>query len=129
MTAAAVALRASVDLPATPASVSAARRVAHHLLTGWSAEPFCDDALLLLTELVSNVVRHVTGRAPLRLELSLTGLVLYVAVLDTSTTPPVPGAPTGDGGYGLQLVDALSDSWGTQDHPGGKRVWFELRRA
>jgi anti-sigma regulatory factor (Ser/Thr protein kinase) len=125
----AVALRASVDLPTTSHSVPAARRIVRHLLTGWSAEVFSEDALLLLTELVSNAVRHVTGRAPLRVELSLTGLVLRIAVLDTSPVPPRPRAADADGGYGLRLVAAISDRWGSQERPDGKRVWAELRRS
>ena len=128
MTVDVAALHAIVDLPTTTQSIPAARRIVRHLLAGWSAEAFCDDALLLVSELVGNVVRHVAGRAPLRVELSLTGLVLHVAVLDASPTPPVPRTATADGGHGLRLVAAVSDSWGSHNHPGGKRVWFTLHR-
>lgn len=126
---AAVPLRAGIDLPATARSVPVARRVVRQLLTGWSAEAFSDDALLLLSELVGNVVRHVADRAPLRVELALTGPVLHVAVLDGSAAPPVPRAATAHGGHGLQLVAALSDRWGSHERVEGKRVWFELRRG
>jgi anti-sigma regulatory factor (Ser/Thr protein kinase) len=125
----AVALRASIDLPPTTGSVPVARRVVGQLLAGWSAEEFCDDTLLLLSELVSNVVRHVADHAPLRVELALTRPVLRVAVHDSSTDAPVPRAGAARGGHGLQLVAALSDDWGSQQHLDGKRVWFELRRA
>ena len=122
-------LRASVDLPAMSHNVATARRIVQQLLVAWSAEPFVDDALLLLSELVSNVLRHVAGRAPMRVELTLAGPVLRVAVLDRSTAPPVQRDATASGGYGLQLIAALSETWGSQTHPNGKRVWFELSRA
>ncbi len=122
-------LRASIDLPPVPLSVPVARRVVRELLTGWSAEVFCDDTLLLLSELVSNVVRHVPDPDAMRVELALTGPVLEVAVLDGSAAPPVLGGGDGNGGRGLQLVSAMSDRWGSHRHVQGKRVWFELRCA
>lgn len=122
-------LRASIDLPSAAPSVPAARRIVRELLTGWSAEAFCDDTLLLLSELVSNVVRHVPDPDAMRVELALTGHVLEVAVLDGSAAPVAPRAGSGHGGHGLQLVSALSDRWGSHEHVEGKRVWFELRRV
>ena len=129
MTVDALPLRASIDLPAAARSVPVARRIVRELLTGWSAEAFCDDTLLLLSELVTNVVRHVPDPDPMRVELALTGPVLEVAVLDGSAVPPVPGGGRGNGGHGLQLVSAVSERWGSHRHVEGKRVWFELRRA
>jgi two-component sensor histidine kinase len=129
MTSTTDALRASVDLPLASQNVAVARRIVHQLLVGWSAELFIDDALLLLSELVSNVLRHVAGRAPMRVELTLAGPVLRVAVLDHSTAPPVQRDATASGGYGLQLIAALSKTWGSHTHPDGKRVWFELSRT
>ena len=129
MTADALPLRASIDLPAAAPSVPAARRIVRELLTGWSAEAFCDDTLLLLSELVSNVVRHVPDPDAMRVELALTGSVLEVAVLDGSAVPVAPRGGSGAGGHGLQLVSALSDRWGSHEHVAGKRVWFELRRV
>lgn len=129
MTAAVVPLRASIDLPTAARSVPVARRLVRELLNGWSAEAFCDDTLLLLSELVSNVVRHAPDPDALRVEVSLTGPVLEVAVLDSSTSPLRAHAGIGNGGHGLQLVAAVSERWGSQPHEKGKRVWFELRRA
>ncbi len=129
MTADPAPLRASIDLPSAAPSVPAARRIVREVLTGWSAEAFCDDTLLLLSELVSNVVRHVPDPDAMRVELALTGHVLEVAVLDGSAAPVTPRAGSGRGGHGLQLVSALSDRWGSHEHVEGKRVWFELRRV
>ncbi len=129
MTADVVPLHARIDLPAVQPSAAVARRLVRELLAGWSAEAFCDDTLLLVSELVSNVVRHVPDPDPMTVELALTGPVLRVAVVDGSPAPLVPGGAGGSGGHGLRLVSALSDRWGSHEHVEGKRVWFELHRA
>jgi serine/threonine-protein kinase RsbW len=134
-------LRATVDLPPVARSAAAARRLVAQVLEAWAAESFCDDATLLVSELVTNVVRHVAGHVALRVEMALTTAGpsgsalaqpgLRVAVVDSSAVPPVVGARGPHGGYGLGLVVALADRWGSEDHGAGKRVWFELghRRA
>jgi anti-sigma regulatory factor (Ser/Thr protein kinase) len=126
-------LRAAVDLPPVPHSAAAARRVVAQVLAAWAAESFCDDAVLLVSELVSNVVRHVAGRGAMRVEVALSyparrGPGLRVAVVDASPAPPVLRARGPHGGHGLALVDALADRWGSEEHGDGKRVWFELER-
>lgn len=126
MTAAAATLHAAVDLPSTARSVPAARRLVAHLLTAWAAEAFHDDALLLVSELVTNVVRHVSGQVALRVEVALSDPGLHVAVVDSSPELPVPGLRGPQGGHGILLVSALADRWGSERYDGGKRVWFEL---
>ena len=126
-------LRATVDLPPVARSAAAARRLVAQVLEAWAAESFCDDATLLVSELVTNVVRHVAGHVALRVEVALThsalaGPGLRVAVVDSSTMPPVVGPRGPEGGYGLGLVVALADRWGSEEHGAGKRVWFELGR-
>jgi anti-sigma regulatory factor (Ser/Thr protein kinase) len=106
------------------------------VLAAWAAESFCEDATLLVSELVTNVVRHVAGPLTMRLEVALTDSGpsdggrtergLRVAVVDRSPAPPVVGARGPAGGYGLGLVVAIADRWGSEEHRGGKRVWFEL---
>jgi len=85
-------LLASIDLPGTSHSVPVARRVVAHLLTGWAAEPLREHAVLLLSELITNVVRHVGGPSVLRIDLRLSDPLLRVAVLDPS--PTLPALPT-----------------------------------
>jgi anti-sigma regulatory factor (Ser/Thr protein kinase) len=121
-------LLASIELPSTRRSVAVARRVVAHLLTGWAAEPLRDDTVLLLSELITNVVRHVVGPTVLRIDLRLSDPSLRVAVLDPSPTLPTLGDQGPSGGHGLHLVAALADQWGSEPHDDGKRVWFELRR-
>jgi anti-sigma regulatory factor (Ser/Thr protein kinase) len=119
-------LRAVVDLPPAARSAAAARRLVAQVLHAWSAEAFHDDAVLLVSELVSNVVRHVAGGAAMRVEVRLAGPGLHVAVVDSSAALPAlrPGGPLG--GHGLGLVSVVADRWGSEELGGGKRVWFEL---
>ena len=86
-----------------------------------------DTVSLLVTELVSNGVRH--ARTELELHLSFDGSCLRIAVSDGDTRPPVVHArqEVTVGGWGLALIDALSSSWGTEiEGAGGKTVWFEI---
>jgi anti-sigma regulatory factor (Ser/Thr protein kinase) len=126
MTAAAADLRASIDLPATTRSVPAVRHIATQLLTAWSAESRCTDAVLLLSELVTNVLRHVVADPTLKVELLLSGPVLRVAVLDSSPTPPTLHSDAGPGGHGMRLVSTIANRWGCDRRDDGKSVWFEL---
>ena len=89
-------------------------------------------AELLLTELVTNAIRHSRARrgqaVGLALELWPTGLRMAV-------TDPGPGfewrrragdQPAEEGGYGLVLVDRLARRWGIRRTSGRSTVWFEL---
>ncbi|MGY1712247.1 ATP-binding protein [Geodermatophilus sp. SYSU D00758] len=121
-------LTAAVDLPPVPRSVPAARHAVREVLAAWEAPQDRDDAALLVTELVSNVVDHVAGEAAIRLELEYSDGWLRIAVLDGSAVRPVvreldTGRPRG---RGMLLVQLIADRWGAEDHEGGKRVWFDL---
>jgi anti-sigma regulatory factor (Ser/Thr protein kinase) len=119
---------ASIDLPPSPASVTAARRLVRELLAVWEVPHDRDDAALLVTELVANVVDHVQGEANLTLELSLSDTGLRIAVVDGSSIRPVVQELSHDRprGRGMRMVEAIADRWGTEDHKGGKRVWFDV---
>ena len=122
-------LTATIDLPSAPASVPVARHLLLQLLRAWNAPHDRDDAALLVTELVANVVDHVHVEASLTMEVAVSDRWLRIAVADGSAIRPVVrelehGQPRG---RGLHLVKAIADRWGSEDHRGGKRVWFELR--
>lgn len=121
-------LSASIDLPPTAASVPVARRLVRDLLGIWGAPHDRDDAALLVTELVANVVDHVGGEASLALELTLADGWLRVAVADGSAVEPVVRELSQERlrGRGMQLVTSIADRWGVEPRDGGKRVWFEL---
>jgi anti-sigma regulatory factor (Ser/Thr protein kinase) len=119
---------ASLDLPPTAASVAAARRLVRELLAVWDVPHDREDAALLVTELVANVVDHVRGEAVLTLELSLSDTWLRIAVVDGSSIRPVVQELSHERprGRGMRMVEAIADRWGAEDHKGGKRVWFDL---
>jgi len=119
---------ASIDLPPTSASVLAARRVVRDLLAVWDVPHDREDAALLVTELVTNVVDHVQGEVDLTLELSLSDTWLRIAVVDGSSIRPVVQELSHERprGRGMRMVEAIADRWGAEDHKGGKRVWFDL---
>lgn len=121
-------LTASIDLPPRASSVPAARHLLVETLRAWGVPQDLDDAALLVTELVANVVDHVRGEATLTLEFAVSDGWLRISVADGSSIRPVvrelaQGQPRG---RGLVLVKAIADRWGSEDHQGGKRVWFEL---
>jgi anti-sigma regulatory factor (Ser/Thr protein kinase) len=85
-----------------------------------------NDVGLVASELVSNVIRHTDEGGlmqawdddPLRLEVS-----------DTDPTlPSVPGEADEHGGYGLRIVDDVTDEWGARREANGKTLWAEFRR-
>jgi anti-sigma regulatory factor (Ser/Thr protein kinase) len=121
-------LSARIDLPPTPRSVVAARRVVREALGAWGAPHDRADAELLATELVANVVDHVGGEVSFGLEVTLSDRWLRIAVADGSAVRPVVQELSGDRprGRGMQLVAAIADCWGVEDRDGGKVVWLEL---
>lgn len=122
---------ATFDLPPQAASIPAARHVVGELLAVWRAPHDLQDAALLVTELVANVVDHAGQANLLTVEVTLSGAWLRIGVVDGSAVRPVVRElESGSGrGRGLRLVEAIADRWGCEDHDGGKRVWLELRSA
>ncbi|WP_330294297.1 ATP-binding protein [Streptomyces sp. NBC_00503] len=96
---------------------------------GWDGREGAEDALLVVSELVTNAALHAHGCE----ELVLTsGETLRIDVLDGVTALPRPGAerrPGVPGGHGLHLVERLSDRWGCYPHGTGKVVWAEIESS
>jgi anti-sigma regulatory factor (Ser/Thr protein kinase) len=93
--------------------------------------------LLLVSELVSNSVRHAGLREgePIRLLARRHEKTARVEVCDAGRSGTVPSrrAPifgeVEPGGLGLVLVDEMADRWGVERDGDVTRVWFELARA
>jgi anti-sigma regulatory factor (Ser/Thr protein kinase) len=119
---------AAIDLPPLPASVPAARHLLLEILRVWDVPHDREDAALLVTELVANVVDHVQEEANLTLGIGVADAWLRISVADGSSVRPVVQGLSKDRprGRGLRLVQAIAERWGCEDHQGGKRVWFEL---
>jgi anti-sigma regulatory factor (Ser/Thr protein kinase) len=119
-----VEIRVPLDLGAA----GSARHALGRLLHGHVADPVLADAQLLVSELVTNSVRHaaVGGRATLRVVAYLTDGILRLEVEDPGTAGVIaPREPTLDGGYGLHLVDRLAHRWGVERED-RTRVWVDL---
>ncbi len=91
-----------------------------------------EDILLLLTELVTNAVRHGgVGREQwLRTDVRWWPGRVRVDVTDPGHAPSDFGARSAKGsvgGWGLFLVDQIADRWGIKRSPSTTKVWFELR--
>jgi hypothetical protein len=115
--------------PAEPGAVRAARESVRTRLRGWELDCVADVAALLVSELVTNSLRHATGPIGVRLVRPAGPLsALLVEVSDPLPDPPRERAarPEDESGRGLQLVASSSSAWGTRPGAGGKTVWFEL---
>ncbi|WP_230396629.1 ATP-binding protein [Streptomyces blattellae] len=123
-----------LELPAHRSSVGAARRSMSDRLAEWELPgELCADAVLLLSELATNAVRHTLSTR----FLCGVGLVedgcLRVEVHDRNhachALPPCVAGPDDEGGRGLFLVDQLAESWGVDRSrlTGGNAVWATLR--
>lgn len=124
-------LRAEIDLVDGVQAPRAARRASRAVLGGWGYRD--EDALevveLVVTELVTNALRHAPG-TPFQLQLE-SGDRLRVAVVDGSALVPVARAMDAasegeESGRGLHIVSELADAWGFEDLPDGKRIWVDL---
>jgi len=120
------------ELPGGSGSIPAAREYARAFLERAEpavAETTVQDALLAISELVTNVVRHAPGPCTLRLELDEAHV--HIAVSDTSSVVPraKPPQPEGLGGFGLHMLRKLAGDVETRVHASGKTVSVSLARG
>jgi anti-sigma regulatory factor (Ser/Thr protein kinase) len=93
--------------------------------------PLLETLRLLVTELITNSVRHTAAdEVTLRVAIGKSAVLTEVA----DDGPPfdrecVERAGDENTGWGLFLVQRLAESWGVKRDGPTKRVWFELRRA
>jgi anti-sigma regulatory factor (Ser/Thr protein kinase) len=110
-------------------SAGEARRFLVSTLGSWGKSGYQDDAVLLLSELVTNAALHARTEIMVRIELRPE--CLRLAVTDGSPRQPVVRRYSDQAttGRGLNLIITLARRWGIDPHPdGGKTVWAELGR-
>ncbi|MBC9716230.1 SpoIIE family protein phosphatase [Streptomyces sp. TRM66268-LWL] len=143
--------RASTSLPGNPLAPAAARRFVRAAFAGWAesgvsaaaclTERLTDDAVVLVSELVTNAVVHAGTHVEVlcRLDAGVAadgdledGAAVVIEVCDhhpgRAVQGELGGPPQGlvEYGRGLQLVACLSESWGITYRPGKKTVWARL---
>jgi anti-sigma regulatory factor (Ser/Thr protein kinase) len=125
----------NVDLQLqTGPEAAAEARVALEPLAARLAARRVRDLRLLVSELVTNAVRHAGLRREdrIRLLVDVEDHRVRVEVHDPGRgfRPRAPAPdPARASGWGLYLVDELADRWGVDSPGGGTRVWFELDGA
>jgi len=107
---------------------------ARHALSKLRADidpPLMETLRLLVTELVSNSVRHARSETVvLKVLVGRTAVLTEVTDEGPGFDPADTGAPgTDDNGWGLFLVERLAHRWGVNQNPDVTKVWFELRRS
>ncbi|WP_431945300.1 SpoIIE family protein phosphatase [Actinacidiphila sp. bgisy167] len=114
----------SWDLPTDPAVVGRARELSSRQLADWGLGELAFTTELVVSELVTNAIRH--GSGPIRLRLILER-ALICEVSDASSTSPHLRHPrtTDEGGRGLFLISQFAQRWGTRYTDDGKIIWAE----
>lgn len=122
-----------LELEGSPEAAAAARGALHDLV-GCLSERRLRDVRLMVSELVTNAVRHagLSDSDHIRLLVRLDPDAVHVEVHDPGRgfepRPPTPD-PARSSGWGLYLVDELSDRWGVDGATHGTRIWFEVDRG
>ncbi|MFE5973356.1 SpoIIE family protein phosphatase [Streptomyces sp. NPDC056460] len=115
---------------AEPERIAAAREQVRQLLHDWRDEDQLDSAVLMVSEMVTNVLVHTDGDALLVAEVACGEKArrLRVEVSDGSDELPHKRHPgeMASSGRGLVLMEMLADAWGVDPRGEGKAIWFEL---
>ncbi|GAA1420427.1 ATP-binding protein [Streptomyces thermospinosisporus] len=132
----------SMAVPHGPAGVGRARhRMRTQLREGGVPDQVIDDAVLILSELLSNACKHgrplgdaQAGDGDVRAawRLDQQGRLVVEVTDGGGPTRPAPSTPsvTAHGGRGLNIIAALADDWGVRDEvPGEVTVWVVVHAA
>jgi anti-sigma regulatory factor (Ser/Thr protein kinase) len=118
--------RAEREFPLHESSPAQARRFLRQVSCAEHTGHVVEDAVLLVSELVTNSVRY--GGPPVVVAVDCTETALEVRVRDGSSLLPQPrdAERSAERGRGLTLVEMLSADWGVEPADEGKQVWFLL---
>lgn len=113
-----------LELRREPYASRSARDAAADVLVDLCDLRQASDVLTVISELVTNAVRHTAGGCTLRLLLD--GDQVVVEVCDSDTRAPQVSRGAGELGHGLGVVQSLATRWGIDRTPDGKCVWAEM---
>lgn len=115
-------------LPPDVPTVRLARQATRDTLAAWQLSHLEEAAVLLVSELVTNAVRHARDTGAIGLELASVGTGLRMEVQDGDPHWRLKPSSTDDdeSGFGFVLVDSLARRWGIRRVSAGKAVWVEL---
>jgi serine phosphatase RsbU (regulator of sigma subunit)/anti-sigma regulatory factor (Ser/Thr protein kinase) len=115
---------------AEPERVSVGRQLVRELLHDWIDPEQVDSAVLMVSEMATNVLVHTDGDALMVAEVSgeQGERRLRIEVADASDELPHKRRPgeMASSGRGLVLMEMLADAWGVDPRGAGKSIWFEL---
>lgn len=115
---------------AEPERIAGARRQIRELLHDWADEEQVDSAVLIVSEMITNVLMHTDGDALLVAEAvgELGTRRLRIEVADASDELPHKRHPgeMASSGRGVLLMEMLADTWGVDPRGEGKSIWFEM---
>ncbi|GAA3488510.1 SpoIIE family protein phosphatase [Streptomyces cremeus] len=115
---------------AEPERIAGTRHQLRELLHDWADADQVDSAVLMVSEMVTNVLVHTDGDALLTARVTgQTGSrTLHVEVTDVSDELPHKRRPgeMASSGRGLLLMEMLAHKWGVDPRGQGKSIWFEL---
>ncbi|GGW49726.1 SpoIIE family protein phosphatase/ATP-binding protein [Streptomyces griseoloalbus] len=115
---------AAWDVPSDPSAVGGVRSAVTRTMAGWGLEEESFVTELIISELVTNAIRHASPPIHVRL---IRDRALICEVSDGSSTSPHlrRAAATDEGGRGLFLVARFAERWGTRYTANGKVIWTE----
>ncbi|MET9885265.1 SpoIIE family protein phosphatase [Streptomyces sp. NPDC006430] len=115
---------------AEPERIAGARQQIRELLHDWADAEQVDSAVLMVSEMLTNVLMHTDGDALLVAEAvgELAARRLRIEVADASDELPHKRHPglMASSGRGVLLMEMLADTWGVDPRGEGKSIWFEL---
>jgi anti-sigma regulatory factor (Ser/Thr protein kinase) len=123
-------MRTLYKIDAEPYGPAQARHIIANELSGRLPSSVLDDIKLMASELVAHGIVHGDGDQdmPVVLDLAVNGSI-RCRVLDYGRGFAVRVQQQEYGGWGLRLVEELSDRWGVQSSPNHTEVWFERDRT